>query len=500
MKKSISILSFIILGLSACDFLEEIPKSQINSANFYKTEGDAVAATNAIYDYLTVGTEPIFDPGFGGVFFNDYWVLNDILSDNCTETITIQDYTTLNDFAFNSENPRIQLYWQDIYQTSNAASVVIDRVPLIDMDVMRRDHLVSEARFIRAMMYFEAVRFFGDVPLILHETVNLEDAIVARSPKAEVYEAIIADLEWARDHLSTTYRVGMGRATPMACTALLSKVYLEMGEYELSAEEAATLITSNQHPLFADFEDIFELENANSGEIIFAVNYSGTLSEGFKPNQYSVRLLPPNLHRQPGQPNAGEGPENAWGWEIPTEDLYNSFDPQDRRRDATFITSYTYSDGETVTFDPHIGKFWDQEDEPLGNNTDMDVIYLRTADIMLVLAEASNEINNGPDATAYEMINKVRKRARFNGTTELAILPDLSGLNYQQFKDAILEERRHELVMEGSRYHDLVRMGKLIERVEAAKPSATPQAFHVLLPIPQRERNLNPKLTQNDPY
>jgi hypothetical protein len=87
---------------------------------------------------------------------------------------------------FNSENERIELYWQDIYQTTNAANVVIDRVPLIDMDVMKRDHLVSEARFIRAMMYFEAVRFFGDVPLILHESVDLDDAFAARSPKAEV--------------------------------------------------------------------------------------------------------------------------------------------------------------------------------------------------------------------------------------------------------------------------------------------------------------------------
>jgi starch-binding outer membrane protein, SusD/RagB family len=362
------------------------------------------------------------------------------------------------------------------------------------MDVMKRDHLVSEARFIRAMMYFEGVRFFGDLPLILHETLDLTDAFAARAPKSEVYAAIIQDLEWAREHLSTTYRVGLGRATPMACTALLARVYLEMGEYQLAADNAAVVINSNQHPLFQDYEDIFELENANSGEIIFAVNYSGTLSQGFKPNQYHVRLLPPNLHKN------GEGPENAYGWEVPTEDLYNSFDPQDRRKGATFITSFTYSDGSTVTFQPHIGKFWDQEDEPLGNNTDMDVIYLRTADIMLVYAEALNELNNGPNATAYEMINKVRKRARFNGTTELDILPDLSGLNYEQFKDAVLQERRWELVMEGSRYHDLVRMGKLIERVTAAKPSATPQPFHVLLPIPQRERNLNPNLSQNSPY
>lgn len=485
---------FLAVLLASCDFLDEKPESVINSATFYKTEGDAVAATNAIYDYLTVGTEGIFERGFGGIFFNDYWVFKDVLSDNCTETVTSQDYRTLNEFAFTAENERIELYWQDIYQTVNAANIVIDRVPLIDMNEMRRDHLVAEARFIRAMMYFEAVRLFGDVPLILHETVDLQDAFAPRSPATEVYEAIVADLEWSRDHLSDTYRVGSGRATPMACTALLSRVYLEKKEYQLAADHAATVINSNKHPLFNDFADLFKLENANTGEIIFAVNYSGTQSEGFKPNQYHVRLLPPNLHKD------GEGPQNAYGWEVPTDDLFNSFDPQDRRKEVTFITSFTYSNNTTVTFPPHIAKFWDEDKEPLGNTTDMDVIYLRTADIMLVYAEALNELNNGPDATAYQMINAVRKRARFNGTSELPILPDLSGLDYQQFKDAILAERRWELVMEGSRYHDLVRMGKLVEKVKAAKPYANPQPYHNILPIPQRERNLNPALTQNTPY
>jgi starch-binding outer membrane protein, SusD/RagB family len=492
--RKLSILLVFSLITVACDFLEETPESVINSATFYKTEADAIAATNAIYDYLTVGTEGIFDRGFGGIFFNDYWVFKDVMSDNAMETTASQEYRTLSDFAFTAENERIELYWQDIYQTVNAANVVIDRVPLIDMNPSRRDHLVSEARFIRAMMYFEAVRFFGDAPLILRETVELSDAFVGRTSASQLYDAIIEDLEWSRDHLSNTFRVGMGRATPMACSALLSKVYLEMGEYQLSADNAAVVINSNKHALFPDFAQLFKLDNANSGEIIFAVNYSGTQSQGFKPNQYHVRLLPPNLHKN------DEGPENAYGWEVPTTDLYDSFDPQDRRRDVTFITSFTYSDGSTVTFSPHFGKFWDQEKEPLGNNTDMDVIYLRTADIMLVYAEALNELNDGPTPVAYEMINKVRKRARFNGITELDILPDLSGLSYEQFRDAVLQERRWELVMEGSRYHDLVRMGKLVERVSAAKPTATPQSFHVLLPIPQRERNLNSNLTQNIPY
>jgi hypothetical protein len=113
-----------------------------------------------------------------------------------------------------------------------------------------------------------------------------------------------------------------------------------------------------------------------------------------------------------------------------------------------------------------------------------------------------NEINNGPDAVAYEMINKVRKRARFNGTTDLAILPDLSGLNYQQFKDAILEERRHELVMEGSRYHDLVRMGKLVERVEVL-PSHPPlrRRFHVSVANSTTgARSQSQTHTEYDPY
>ncbi|TRX59601.1 RagB/SusD family nutrient uptake outer membrane protein [Fulvivirga sp. M361] len=480
---------------AGCDFLDEEPESFINSATFYKTESDAVAATNALYEYLTVGTEGIFDRGFGGIFFNDYWVFKDILSDNCTETIVSQEYRTLNEFTFTAENERIELYWQDLYKTINASNVVIDRVPLIDMNEMRRDHLTAEAHFIRAMMYFEAVRLFGDVPLILKETVDLDDAIVARSAKDNVYEAIVGDLEWARDHLSSTYRVGSGRPTPMACTALLAKVYLEMGEHELSANQAEIVITSNEYRLFDDFADLFKLENANSGEIIFAVNYSGTLSQGFKPNQYHVRLLPPNLHKD------GEGPENAFGWEVPTAKLYNSYDALDRRREVTFITSFTYSDNSTVTFDPHISKFWDRENEPLGNNTDQDVVYLRLADIMLIYAEALNEVNNGPTAIAYQMINDIRKRARFNGTVEQAILPDLAGLDYQQFKDAILQERQWEFVMEGQRYHDLVRMGKLVEAVNTSgKLNVNPQPFHNLLPIPQRERDLNPKLSQNDDY
>ena len=482
------------LLLAGCNFLDEEPTSQINTETFYQTEGDAIAATNALYEYLTVGTEGIFETGFGGIFFNDYWVLKDILSDNCLTTISSIEYATLNEFSFNAENIRIELYWQDLYKVIHHANVVLDRVPSIDMDETRRNHLLAEARFIRAMMYFEGVRMFGDIPLILSETLDIEDALIARTAAADVYDAIVTDLIWSYDNLSSSFRIGMGRPTPMACQALLSKVYLEMGQYQNAADAAQIVVESGLHPLFQDFSDLWKLENANSGEIIMAINYSGTLSQGFKPNQYHVRLLPGGLAEL-------GGPENAWGWERPTDDLFNSFDMQDQRFAHSFITSFTPEVGAPVNFDPHIGKFWDQINEPRGNNTDMDVIYLRTADIMLVYAEALNEINSGPNVIAYDMINQVRERARFDGNVYQPILPDLVGLSYQQFKDAILEERRWELVMEGQRYHDLVRHGKLEEKVNGSgKPNTVAQPFHNLLPIPQRERNLNSKLTQNTGY
>lgn len=495
MKMKKFILPLLLLTTFSCHFLDEEPESLITSANYYKTESDAVAATNALYDYMTVGTTYLWDPSFGGIFFNDYWVFGDLLSDNVNENLASTDYRNISEFKMTPENTRIQYYWQDLYKTINAANIVIQKVPLINMNTMKRDHLVSEARFIRAMMYFEAVRYFGDAPLLTEPVEDLADAYKGRNSEADIYTLILEDLKYAETHLSDSYRVGLGRPTPYAVKSLLAKVYLEIGDYQGSADYAADVINNGPYFLWPDYADIFKISNTNSGEIIFAANFSGTLSEGFKPNQYHVRLLPPGLDKD------GEGPENAHGWETPTDDLYNSFDPQDHRKAVTFITSFTYSDGTTVTFDPYISKFWDQEAEPRGNNTDSDVIYLRYADVLLIYAEALNELNNGPTAAAYDAINQVRKRARYNGTTELNILPDLGGLDYQGFRDALLQERRWEFVMEGQRFHDLVRFGILVDKVNSSgKPNVTPKDFHIHLPIPQRERDLNPNLTQNTGY
>lgn len=486
----------ILLGSApSCNFLDESPDAVVNSANFYQTESDAVAAVNALYDYMTVGTAFLWSNQFGGIFFNDFWVFQEILSDNANEKITGPGYQSLSEFKHTANNLRVELYWEDLYKTINAANVVIAKVPPIDFDETRKRHLLSEAHFIRALMYYEAVRAFGDVPLLLEPTENIAQSYVARTTKETVYQTIITDLEYAEENLTTTYRSGDGRPTPLGATSMLARVYLNMEEFALCAEKAKEVIDSQEYQLWEDFADIWKIANMNQREVIHSIQFSGTLSEGFKPNQYLVRLLPSGLDKE------GEGPENGQGWEVPTEDLLNSFVPLDRRREVTFFDSFTYSDGTTVTFEPHFAKFWDAEAEPRGNGTDADVIYIRYADILLMYAEALNEVNSGPTPEAYSAINQVRKRARFDGENELNILPDLAGLDYQQFKDAILQERRWEFVMEGHRWNDLKRMGKLVEKVTASgKPNATPEAFHEYLPIPQRERNVNSKLTQNTGY
>lgn len=493
-----ALLFLAVIGLMAiggCDFLDENPNSTITTDNFYQTEGDAVSATNALYDYLSVGTDGIFEPSFGGIFFNDYWIFNDLVSDNVAETQTDQTYRSLSELNHTADNLRIEFYWQDLYKTINAANVVIDRIPAIDFNETKKDHLLAEAHFIRAMMYFELVRTFGDVPLMTNATTDVSNTYKPRTEASKIYAQVVDDLEYAEKNLSTTYRVGKGRPTPMAATALLAKIYLYEGDNGLAAGKAKEVIDSHQYQLEPDFADIFKIANMNRGEIIFAINFSGTQSEGFKPNQYLVRLLPPNMDKD------GEGPRNSHGWEVPTDDLFNSFQNNDRRKEATFIEEFSYSDGSMITFEPHISKFWDHQAEPRGNNTDMDVVYLRYADILLIYAEALNEENNGPTGTAYDAINQVRKRARFNGTVEQNILPDLSGLSNQQFKDAILQERRWEFVMEGQRWGDLVRMGKLVDKVNGSgKTNVSAEPHHKLFPIPQRERNINTNLTQNPGY
>lgn len=495
MKKYIQlslILSLLTIGVFACKgLLDENPKDQVFVDNFFQTENDAIAAVNSIYSILNSTSTP---PTFGGMYHSSYWVVAGLASDEMENRLPgAPDLDQLEVFAHTPVNSTVYDIWQNGYKAISNANFAIGGIPAVKMNEALRNRLLGEAHFLRGMLYFDLVRLFGDIPLLLRLGGSITPP---RNPKSEVYAQIISDLEFAQQNLPASYPAGngLGRATSGAATGLLAKVYLTLGEWKKCVTQCEAVINSGNYGLYDDFAEAFRLPNENGKETLFSVGFgtAGNSISFWEVGQFNVRLLPKELSGAiPGV--------NAQGWQVPTQALYDSFDPQDRRRAVTMLTTIQNVDGTVTTVEPHIQKYWDKTSEPLAGNTDHDFPYLRYADVLLMYAEALNELNNGPTAAAYDAVNQVRRRARFDGTTELPILPDLQGLSHQSFKDALLQERRWEFVAEGQRWFDLVRFGKLTELVPLSKPGVQPQAFHNLFPIPQLEIDLNQNLLPQNP-
>ena len=490
LKSTILTLIFVCFLVEGCnDILEEDPKDQVFVTNFFQSENDAIGAVNAIYATLNSTST---GPTFGGVYHSTHWIIQGLASDEMNNN---QPGTPQNDqlerFQYNASNATIFDIWVQLYRAVSLANFALGGIPDSPIDEGLRSRLVGEASFLRGLMYFELVRLFGEVPLILEDDEEL------RPPKnsvEEVYNQIITDLSLALSNLPEGYEAGngLGRATRGAAQALLAKVHLTRGEWQQAADNALAVINSGNYALWPDFKEAFRIANENGQETVFGVGFgdAGGAISFWEVGQFNVRLLPRNLNTVvPGV--------NAQGWQVATQDLYDSYEEGDRRREVTFMTQV----GNTNLAAPHIRKYWDEIGEPRAGNTEADFPLLRYSDVLLMYAEALNELNGGPTAAAYDAINQVRRRARFDGTEERNVLPDLNGLSQSEFRDAVLRERRREFVAEGHRWYDLVRMGKLLELVPQAKPGVTPQIYNALFPIPQEEIDLNPNLLpQNTGY
>lgn len=474
---------------SSCKkFLEEDPKSQVTITNYYKTEANAISAVNSIYAYLnsiSTGTT-------AGVYHSTFWVAMGLASDELLNNqVGTPQFDQLATFTYTSQNSGLEEIWAMHYKTITIANIAIARIPGIAMNESLKNRLMGEAKFLRALMYFNMVRMFGSIPLLVEENNPLTPPPASAET---IYTQIISDLDFAAANLPDSYDPGngRGRATNGAANALLAKVYLTQKQWDKAATAAKKVIDSNRYGLWDDFADVFKLSSRNGKEAIFSVGFgdAGGAIIFWEAGQFQVRLLPREL--------SVEGVKNSQGWQIPTEYLYNQYDADDRRRAVAFITEINDPATGPKTIRPYIQKYWDRAAEPTGNESSNDFPVLRYADVLLMYAEANNEL--GQTAIAEEYINKVRKRARFNGTDYLPTVPDYAGLNKDQMRDAIIKERSLEFVAEGQRWFDLARTNTLIEKVPLAKPGVTPQSKNYLFPIPQREIDLNNSLEQNTGY
>ncbi|MFC5624218.1 RagB/SusD family nutrient uptake outer membrane protein [Algoriphagus winogradskyi] len=474
-------------GIVSCeDYLEKAPLGQLTSENFFKDATQATQAVNAIYAHLRSFNVHVFS----------YIGVTDIASDDADKGSVPGDagfLQDINDFTFDANNSAVNGIWSGYFQGIFRANQVIANVPEIDMDEELKTRLIGEARFLRAYFYFFLVRTYGDLPLI-ETPLNPDEYQQARVSKETIYAFIEEDLEFAAANLpeKSEYPASeLGRATAGAAKSFLAKVHLFQNEFQEAYDMAQEVIASGEYELYPDYEGIFRREGEHSSESIFEVS-TVALEAGGGGSQFN------EVQGIRGNPN------NGWGFNGPSDDLMAAYEENDPRLAATIINEGdTLPSGEIVMPDPNMGanarfsrKAWLPERPPSGfGNSGANIRLFRYADLLLIAAEAANEIGNSSQALEY--VNLVRERAR-QGNED--ILPDLTMTEQSELREAIYHERRVELAMEQHRYFDLVRQGRAQEVFAALGITWTP-GKHEVYPIPQSEIDISGgSIIQNPGY
>ncbi len=477
MKKITILVGLLTLSLTACQdkFLDLAPVSSINTSTYYQTQSDILTALNGAYGALQ----------FAGQY-GQYYVLTEIPSDDTYPVLsgTVTDQDQLDKFYLITTNPYTLAAWTDGYRGIYRCNTVIGRIAGITMPETLKNRVIGEAKFLRALMYFNLVRFFGDVPLILTEITDpLQGYDYGRTPVADVYAQIIKDLSEAEAVLPAAYTgADVGRSTSGAAKSLLGNVYLTQKNYASALSKLKEVIDAGTYSLLPNYADLFKPANKNSKESIFEVQYKkGNIGEG---SNYANNYAPTNS----GNAVIAFG---GGGNNIPTADLESSYEPGDLRKAVSLATSYVNASG--VKVDAYYIKKY--ADPPVVvNDSEDDWYVLRYADVLLMYAETLNETGKTTDALTY--LNQVRKRAGLANKT-ITTQADM--------RLALEQERRVELAFEGHRWFDLVRTNRAIPVLNAKAAAIgikTPlTTTNLLFPIPQSQIDINPgKITQNPGY
>lgn len=480
MKRILSIA--ILFSLTACSTLEEKPEATLTTSDFYKNESQGVAAVSATYRKLYESGQSLYNSLFQiGVEMatDDY---------EAGPRARNPHVRAISNLSHDSSNDRMEQLWQQSYSGINAANIAIDNIPTIETSQIQetiRQRLINEAKFLRALHYFNLVRWFGDVPIVLHEAQSLEAESlgVPNAPESEVYAQIIQDLTDARSLPLTYGAADIGRATWGAASSLLAKVYLTQKNWAKVTEISKEVIDSKQYALFENFADVFNVATKNGKEHIFSAQFLGNV--GYQGNSLASRSAPADV---PGINGDYADALHAAGG------LYQLFSDQDTRKTVTFVTQMVSPvDGKLYTFSPQFNKYYDPAVVGNQSQSSKNLPIIRYAEVLLFYAEALNELNGGPTPEAYDAVDQVRRRAHIPDLQTIAPV-----LSQAAFRDSVFTERRRELVYEYQRWFDLARRGAdyYVATLKAAGKTLAAKR-HIHFPIPLRELNLNTKLKQN---
>ena len=484
MKLKYNLIAIALLGFSfsSCsDFLEQNPQTDLSENDFYKTADDILSAVNGAYSSLQEGD-----------VYGNWYVFGEIPSDNTRNQLS-GSVTTQNEFDqfyIDTQNSMIASFWKAAYKVINRTNTVLGRIDGIEINAELANRYKLECKFIRALMYFNLVRVYGDVPLVLKEISISESYDILREPKENVYNQIIADLKEAQG-LPVSYSTAEdGRATQGAAKALLADVYMTLHKYAEAETILAEIINSGRYGLLENtpgslnidgYKNVFSPVNHNSKEGIFEIQFlKGGYGEG---SNYANNFAPENS----GTNVVAVG--GTGGNNIPEMDIYNAYEEGDLRRDFSMSLGYydNRKNNEWVE-SRYVCKFMDVPYQ--NNDASNNYPVIRYADVILMYAEALNQ--NGKTAEACKYLNMTRRRGFGYQTSPV----DLQTTDKAQFALMVEQERRVELAFENHRWFDLIRTGRAVEVMKSKGFSLN--ETNLICPIPQKQIDVNPKLTQND--
>ncbi len=513
-------LSFGTL-LTSCESLDQGNPSRLSETSIPKNDADAKALVNAVYARdIELATTYMY------------------LTDLTTETTVSGENPNggggmLGLLNWDGTNSYIVSAWSSVYTCLARANDVIDRLSPVPSGVSPEiaSRVIGEAKFLRAYYLNYAVQFWGPVPIVT-EVGGGKDAV--REPESKVYAQIVSDLEDAAERLPEVSQYGsadIGRATRGAANAALAKVYLTWAQvdddlteaqrhefFSKSVQYAQKVIDSGEYQLEKNYRDNWNNKNRNGKESIFAIQfYLGSSTRDNDPSGnnhlchcsfstgFSVSL-----------PHIAPGPDNT---------LRDSYLEGDQRKEVTVVDSLWHpstgdyfhfyfdndGDGKKESGFSRYNKYIDQDSpETSASDRAMNRTVLRLAEVYLVLAESINERDGAPNQEAYDAFNKVRRRAFREEINASDQQPhDLQqGLDYNGFRDAIIQERSWEFTLEQKHLLDLKRWKILVKTIKNSKlatdyPEYNKQSIdfrHYRFPIPQAQRDINPNLWQNYGY
>lgn len=489
--KRLIIFIVIIFFTVSCNesYFDIYPTDKLTEKGFYSSKEELAFGVNTEYQGLRTA-------------YTKYEMIGDLPAD---DVFNIKynnnfDNITLNESTVVSNNGVVSAIWSGAYTVISRTNLLLEKINDLALDTAITNNYVGESKFLRALMYFNLVRIFGSVPLVLTNLNTTQEAFsVGQETVDNIYIQIIQDLTDAINLLPVKYtkNADIGRATSLAAKTLLGKVYLTRGRYQDAFDILQSVIASGVYKLLGNYFDVFSASNPNNAEIIFAVQYA----RGFTPSMG-------NPFMRDNFPNESIGTtaylKSGLGTCLLTTSFVRAFNKSDQRsvyvdslKSVLFAGRYLYFSS----------KYTDRG-QTTSTDSGSDWMILRYADVLLMCAEAKAGLNLPLEALPF--ISQVRTRAGL--TTDVAIAATKESMNL-----AIENERRFEFYTEGHRWFDLLRTGRLqtVMNTYFANganfiaeesgwgniPLNSITNNELLFPIPYFEIQLNPdKLKQNPGY